>query len=87
MPMRDDHQPVDTVDTIDTDMDIDWRMGITAEQVAEIAARMRPFRCSRCGRFLCKEAIVDGLVLVKCRSCKAYNLIGPYSSPQDSSHT
>jgi phage FluMu protein Com len=80
MPSHDKHGGNDCHADQLMDTDIDWRMGITAEQVAELAARMRPFRCSRCGRFLCKEAIVDGLVLVKCRSCKAYNLIGPYSS-------
>ena len=41
---------------------------------------LAPFRCFRCGRLLAKEAILVGIVEIKCKNCKAINtLVGEYS--------
>jgi len=35
----------------------------------------REYHCTGCGRFLCYEAIVWGVVKIKCSRCKAWNVI------------
>jgi phage FluMu protein Com len=35
----------------------------------------RPFRCSRCGRLLCLEKLVEGTLKIKCRRCKSMNVL------------
>lgn len=39
----------------------------------EDVVETREFHCNQCGRFLCYEAIVWGLVKIKCANCKTWN--------------
>lgn len=34
-----------------------------------------PLYCSRCGRFLLLQDLIEGAIQVKCRSCKYWNLL------------
>jgi hypothetical protein len=38
----------------------------------ETGVEMEPVRCPKCGRFLCYQAIVAGVVRIKCRKCKLW---------------
>jgi len=41
----------------------------------------RPFRCTRCGRMLCFEAISDGAVKIKCPCCKNISVLAVRPDP------
>ena len=54
-----------------------------------MAGRLRPWHCSRCGRFLALEGVLLGEIRVKCPRCKEWNVLqiadeaGKILTPED----
>ena len=40
-----------------------------------IEKELNPIYCSGCGRFLAYEAIVEGVLRIKCRHCKGWSTL------------
>jgi len=41
-------------------------------QFMEDGLEMEPFRCPKCGKFLCYQAIVIGAIRAKCKKCRRW---------------
>jgi phage FluMu protein Com len=48
---------------------------VIEDMALPVKDQFRPFRCTRCGRMLCLEAIGDGAVKIKCPRCKNVNVL------------
>ena len=46
--------------------------GKNGELPPELNVRTEEFHCSKCGRFLGFQAIVEGTIVVKCKTCKEW---------------
>ncbi len=47
----------------------------TLPEGVEAPATMREVRCPNCGRFLYVEAVLEGIVMHKCRNCKRWHTL------------